>query len=135
MKYIFTIAIFFFIAVSCSKEEVRLDHLQGKWNECYDDPDFIMDGWVKYEFTETNTYVRTSYDALLHNTSVERGVYALGLSEDNILTLNPQMSDFSGVSYTIVKLTRTEMAWQKVGTTYSKGTLGTNYRHFKRAEQ
>lgn len=132
MRHFFAIAIIFLVAVSCSKEEVQLDRLQGKWYECYNDPGFIMDGSIKYEFTETNTYIRTSYDALTHNTSVEQGVYALGISGNNVLTLNPQMSDFSSVSYTIVKLTPTEMAWQKVGTTYSKGAFGSDYRHFKR---
>lgn len=30
-----------------------------------------MVGWIKYKFTETNTYMKTSYDTLSHNTSVE----------------------------------------------------------------
>lgn len=132
MRHIFAVAIIFLVAVSCSKEDVQLDHLQGKWNEYYNDPEFIIDGSTEYEFTGTNTYVKTSCDALTHNTSVEQGIYALEFSGNNVLTLNPQMSDFSGVSYTIVKLTPTEMAWQKVGTTFSKGTLGSDYRHFKR---
>lgn len=133
MRPIFTIAIISFIGISCSKEEIQLDRLQGKWNECYNDSEFIMDGSIEYEFSEANTYVETSYDALLHKTSVKKGIYGLEISgNNNVLTLNPQMSDFSGVSYTIVKLTTSEMAWQKIGTTYSKGTLGSDYRHFKR---
>ena len=49
-----------------------------------------------------------------------------------IITLNPDDSDDSNVSYVIVKLTSSEMAWQKVGTTYSEGTWGSDYRHFVR---
>lgn len=94
-----------------------------------------MVGWIEYKFTETNTYMKTSFDALSHNTSVERGIYAPDLSEDNTLTLNPQISNISSVNYIIVNQTRSEMAWQKVGTTYSKGIWGTNYRHFKHIEQ
>ncbi|KGL49946.1 hypothetical protein HQ34_01885 [Porphyromonas cangingivalis] len=65
--------------------------------------------------------MKTSYDALSHNTSVKQGIYTLDLSEDNTLTLNPQISNISSVNYIIVNQTRSEMAWQKVGTTYSKG--------------
>ncbi len=49
-----------------------------------------------------------------------------------IITINPDDSDDSNVSYVIVKLTSSEMAWQKVGTTYSEGTWGSDYRHFVR---
>ncbi len=42
------------------------------------------------------------------------------------------MSDFSNVTYKLVKLTSKEMEWQKEGTTYSVGTWGSDYRHFVR---
>ncbi|KGN75447.1 hypothetical protein HQ47_01835 [Porphyromonas macacae] len=132
MKHIFIITIISLIVISCSKEEIRLNHLQGKWNECYDNSEFCMDGRIEYDFLGENAYVQTSYDILSHKMSVSKGYYALGIFGENVLTLNPQMSDFSGESYTIVKLTSKEMVWQKVGTTYSKGTFGTEHRRFKR---
>ena len=51
------------------------------------------------------------------------GKYIQKLTGDNsiIITINPDDSDDSNVSYVIVKLTSSEMAWQKVGTTYSEG--------------
>lgn len=48
-----------------------------------------------------------------------------------LYTSNP---DESNVTYVIVKLTSDEMAWQKVGTTYSEGTWGSDYRHFVRVQ-
>jgi hypothetical protein len=44
------------------------------------------------------------------------------------------MSDFSNVTYKLVKLTSKEMEWQKEGTTYSVGTWGSDYRHFVRGK-
>ena len=134
MKRIFIIAIITLVIMSCSNEEIQFDRLQGKWNECYEGTDFVMDGRVEYEFAKANAYVETSYDALSGKVSVKKGYYAVGLVEDNVLTLNPQMSDFSNVSYTIVKLSAQEMVWQRVGTSLSKSShsYGSDYRRFKR---
>ena len=68
---------------------------------------------------------------LLHDYS---GSYAIDLINNGTITLNPQMSDFSNITYTLVKLTSKEMAWQKEGTTYSVGTWGSDYRHFVRVK-
>ena len=46
------------------------------------------------------------------------------------ITIIPAMSDFSNVTYKLVKLTSDEMEWQREGTTYSVGTWGVDYRHF-----
>ncbi len=50
------------------------------------------------------------------------------------ITINPAMSDYSNVTYKLVKLTSKEMEWQKEGTTYSTGTWGSDYRHFVRGK-
>lgn len=62
------------------------------------------------------------------------GTYILNLEEGTI-TLDPIMSDFSSVTYTIVKLNSKEMEWQKVGTTYSRNQWGNEYRHFVRVNK
>lgn len=36
------------------------------------------------------------------------------------------------MSYTITELDGKEMSWQKVGTTYTPGSNGSDYKHFKR---
>ena len=50
------------------------------------------------------------------------------------ITINPAMSDFSNVTYKLVKLTSEEMEWQREGTTYSVGTWGVDYRHFVKSK-
>ena len=42
------------------------------------------------------------------------------------------MSDFTNVTYRIVKLTSREMEWQKIGTAPNPGTWASDYRHFVR---
>ena len=50
------------------------------------------------------------------------------------ITFNPMMSDFTNVTYRIVKLTSREMEWQKVGTAPNPGTWASDYRHFVRVK-
>ena len=36
---------------SCSKDEdINITNLIGTWDECYDNPHFIMDGTIEYTF-------------------------------------------------------------------------------------
>lgn len=52
--------------------------------------------------------------------------------EKDVMTFNPQMSDYSGESFNIVKLTKNEMEWQRLGTTFQKGTVGSDFKHLIR---
>ena len=63
-----------------------------------------------------------------------KGNYLQKFTGDVTITLNQENSDDSNATYVIVKLTSDEMAWQKVGTTYSEGTWGSDYRHFVRVK-
>lgn len=117
--------------ISCDKLDLTVDNLWGDWYESYDSETFSMDGTVKYSFYEDGVHGELFvYDALSGKDSSTEITYML---EGGILTINPIMSDPAHiVSYKIVKLSRKEMEWQKVGTTYSKGTWGSDYRHFIR---
>jgi hypothetical protein len=116
----------------CGCEKIDQDNLEGTWTESYDPSVFAMDGTVTYTFDGKGGYILHVYDALSGESHDTSGRYAIDLINKNTITLNPQMSDFSNVSYEFVKLTSKEMSWQKEGTVYSKGTWGTDYRHFKR---
>ena len=114
---------------SCSKDEdINITNLVGTWDECYDNPYFIMDGIVKYTFYENGTYQVYSYDALSHMEHTRTGTYIL---QDDWLILNTEHSE-NALRYHIVKFKKNEMAWQKEGTEYSEGSLGSDYKHFKR---
>ena len=102
----------------------------GTWSECYDDPNFIMDGTVEYTFNEDGTYQVYSYDALSGNEVTRTHEYII---KDGVITLNTAATDSANsISYTITELDDKEMSWQKVGTTYTPGSNGSDYKHFKR---
>ena len=94
MKRILTIMAAIVCLAACEKP-VDTSKIIGTWSECYDDPNFIMDG--------------------------------------NVITLNTAATDSAhSPSYTITELDDMEMSWQKVGTTYTPGSNGSDYKHFKR---
>ena len=118
----------------CGCEKIDVNKLEGTWSEQYDPTVFTMDGSVEYTFVGSNHYQMHVYDALSGESHDYSGSYAIDLINNGTITLNPQMSDFSNITYTLVKLTSKEMAWQKEGTTYSVGTWGSDYRHFVRVK-
>lgn len=117
------------LLASCSKDEdINVTNLAGTWDECYDNPHFIMDGTVEYTFYENGTYQVYSYDALSHMEHTRTNTYVL---QDDLLILNTEHSE-NALRYHIVEFKKNEMAWQMEGTEYSEGTSGSDYKHFKR---
>ena len=114
----------------CEKEEVDTIKLFGTWYECYDDENFVMDGIVVFTFNTDGTYQVYTYDALSRIEYTRTHEYTIS---DNVITLNTADTDSSySPSYKITKLNGAEMAWQKVGTLYSPGSNGSDYKHFRR---
>ena len=114
---------------SCEKP-VDTSKIIGTWSECYDDPNFIMDGIVEYTFKADGTYQVYAYDALSGIKVTSTHEYTI---EGNVITLNTAATDRTdSPSYTITKLNSKEMSWQKVGTSYTPGSNSSDYMHFKR---
>ena len=122
------------LAGLCACEKVNVNNLKGTWSERYDPEVFAMDGTVMYTFDGNNGYQVYAHDILSNEAREYSGHYAIDLINKGTITINPEMSDYSNVTYKIVKLTSTEMEWQKEGTTYSVGTWGSDYRHFVRTK-
>ena len=122
---------------SCEKlnQERTIDYskLDGAWTEQYDPTVFAMDGSVTYTFDGNGNYQKHVY-VLGCESQHYTGTYAIDLINKGTITINPEMSDYSNVTYKLVKLTSKEMEWQKEGTTYSVGTWGSDYRHFVRGK-
>ena len=114
-----------------SCEKIDVIKLEGTWCEQYDPTVFAMDGSVTFTFDGNNGYQLHVYDALSGELHDYSGHY---LINKGTITINPSMSDYSNVTYKLVKLTSKEMEWQKEGTTYSVGTWGADYRHFVRGK-
>ena len=122
------------VAGLCGCEKIDINKLEGTWSEQYDPTVFAMDGSVEYTFNGNGHYQLHVYDALSGESNDYDGTYAIDLINKGTITINPAMSDFSNVTYKLVKLTAKEMEWQKEGTTYSVGTWGSDYRHFVRVK-
>ena len=123
------------VAVLGGCEKINLNRLEGTWAEQYDPTVFAMDGSLEFTFDGNGKYQLHTYDALSGKTEDHSGGYLLDaeyIEEKNTITFNPYMSDFTNVTYKIVKLT--EMAWQKIGTAPNPGTWGSDYRHFVRVK-
>ena len=129
MKRILTIMAAIVCLAACEKP-VDTSKIIGTWSECYDDPNFIMDGTVEYTFKADGTYQVYAYDALSGNEVTRTHEYTL---DGNVITLNTAATDSAhSPSYTITELDGKEMSWQKVGTSYTPGSNGSDYKHFKR---
>ena len=129
MKRILTIMAAIVCLTACEKP-INTSMIIGTWSECYDDPNFIMDGTVEYTFNEDGTYQVYSYDALSGNEVTRTHEYII---KNGVITLNTAETDSANsTSYTITELDDKEMSWQKVGTTYTPGSNGSDYKRFKR---
>ena len=130
MKSVFTLlAVTALFTISCSKDEViEVPQLtEGYWGECYDNPNFSMDSSVKYKFELDGTYTLKVNHALVDTTVIYTHNYQL---QNNVLTLQTDSPVAEQHSYNIILLNEKEMAWQRVGTSYSEGTLSGDYKHF-----
>ena len=129
MKRILTIMATIVCLAACEKH-IYTSMIIGTWDECYDDSNFVMDGIVEYTFKADGTYQVYAYDALSDTEVTRTHEYTL---DGNVITLNTTATDSANsTSYTITELDDKEMSWQKVGTTYTYGSNGSDYMHFKR---
>ena len=118
-------------------EKIDMDRLEGTWAEQYDPTVFAMDGSLQITFDGNGKYQVQTYDALSGKSEAFSGGYLLNdecFQEKNTITFNPYMSDFTNVTYRIVKLTSTEMTWQKIGDAPNPGVWAPSYRHFVRVK-
>lgn len=135
---IVTIVLSLFAMTSCDKDELEIskENVLGQWVEDYSDyPYFAPDGYLTYTFNADGTVDIHVYDVFagesdMHSTYIVAEDYGDG--KDDVLCINPHISDFSSESYKIVKLTKNEMDWQRVGTTFQKGTVGSDFKHLVR---
>ena len=93
------------VAGLCACEKIDVNKLEGTWTEQYDPAVFAMDGSVEYTFDGNGRYQLHVYDALSGESHDYTGTYAIDLVNKGTITFDPQMSDYSSVTYKLVKLT------------------------------
>ena len=142
MKKISLLIIAILALAGCTKSQVYEANILGTWGECYDASKYAFDGVLRYTFDGGNTYTlyTSNPDGSSQNTITgnyvlaTKGNYVQKFTGDVTITISQEESDDSNATYVIVKLTSDEMEWQRVGTTYSEGTWGSDYRHFVRVK-
>lgn len=137
---IVAIVLSLFAMTSCDKDELEIskENVLGQWVEDYSDyPYFAPDGYLTYTFRADGIVDIHVYDVFAGDTDVH-GSYTVAVDHGegrDVLCINPHISDFSSESYKIVKLTKNEMDWQRVGTTFQKGTVGSDFKHLIRRKE
>ena len=132
MKRIFSILIAIICLCGCLNEKDYAENaidpslIVGSWYESYEIyPYLAWDGGATYTFNEDESYLLEAYDVEAGHSSY---TYNYTISDGVITTT----TTYGSTSYKIVRLDKSIMEWQKVGTEFSEGTLFTDYKRFKR---
>lgn len=129
-----------FVLSSCSSDDIDDKDLSytdilGSWTEDYSQyPYFAPEGYSTYTFGPDRKLSIHVYDVFAGDWDIEKHYFVGGEFGKNVIAINPFMSDYSGASYKIVKLTKNEMEWQRKGTTFTPGTVGSDFKHFVRTK-
>lgn len=130
----FAILFALFTCVSCGNDELEIteDNIIGEWVEDYSDyPYFATEGGMTWTFRSDHRVDIHVYDVFAGDTIFSKSYFVGSIDGiDNVIMLNSHMSDFSGEDYEITKLTKTKMEWQKIGTKFTPGTVGSDFRSF-----
>ena len=132
-KILFWSALIFSLCFySCSDDnDFVQSELIGTWCETSNDPNFVMEGSVKYTFNNNNTYTWIIYHALSDmQTQTGTDIYALDADQRKLTISYTTDNGTHSTTYDIIKLNSKELSLQREGTTFSRGTLGSDYRHF-----
>ena len=132
-KWIIILAALTMTLSGCMKDSLekglnRKEWLIGTWYEYYDPQIFSMDGSSVVTFSAGGAALWHTYDVLSGGSWYSDYRYTY---EKNVLTL---ASDTETESYEVIFLSKDEMAWQRVGTTYSRGSWASDYKHFLRSK-
>ena len=99
MKRILTIMAAIVCLTACEKP-INTSMIIGTWSECYDDPNFIMDGTVEYTFNEDGTYYSIEEGYECKSTyNYKDGMLTIGVGEEG--------------SYKVIKLTTSTLVLER----------------------
>lgn len=122
------------ILTGCSKLEVNDENLLGEWLETYEDyPYFMQDGFVEWTFRPDSKVDIHIYDVFAGDSNVSMSFELKDEEGRTVISVNTEMDESRMYpDYVVTKLTRNEMEWQMVGTEFTPGTVGSDFRHFTR---
>ena len=131
------LAIVCLFILSCSKMEISQGSILGTWTESYEGyPYYASDGFLDWTFNANNTADIHVYDVFAGTNDYSR---SFSVENGNIILGPFEPVEGEGINnpeeqYSITKLTATEMEWQRAGTSFAKGTVGSDFKHFTRTK-
>ena len=123
------------LAVNCSKLEVNEANILGEWTETYDDyPYYVEEGFLCWDFKYDGLVVIRVYDVFAgdHTNSTKYQITHNEKDGSSIISFPTSEYTMDVQSFVVTKLTKKEMEWQRLGTTFQAGTVGFDFKHFTR---
>lgn len=124
------------ILTGCSKTELEVSNetILGEWTETYENyPYFMQDGFVEWSFRPDSKVDIHVYDVFAGDSNLSRSFELKEMDGQTIISIEAgTLESHRYPDYIITKLTRNEMEWQMVGTEFTPGTVGSDFRHFTR---
>ncbi|MCQ2138990.1 MAG: hypothetical protein MJZ09_01290 [Bacteroidales bacterium] len=135
MKKISLFIIAIFASAGCTKIDVNMASIAGEWVETYEDyPHYAEEGFVSWNFNTDGSVDIRFYDVFAGNHSTTTK-YQISLNEKDgasIITFPSSEYTMDIQAFVVTKLTKIEMEWQRLGTTFQEGTVGSDFKHFVR---
>ena len=133
-KFILTLILAAVAFSGCNKLEIDNESILGTWSEEYSAyPYFASEGVVTYTF-KADGFVDIHYYDVFAGSHDVTTTYAIGKSDGSVLYIDFPDSDESYKNFNVVKFTKNEMEWQKVGSSFSKGSVGSDFKHLVRCK-
>jgi len=135
MKRLSILLVIISMFLSCSKVDINEQNILGTWNDDYSDyPYYMNEGYSSYSFGPDGKVSIHIYDVFAGDSYMIKSYILDYDGQKNVIVLFDQDENPSDTfhQYRITKLTKKEMEWQKVGTTFTPGTVGSEFKHFLR---
>ena len=135
MKKILLFIISILAFVGCSKLYVNEANILGTWADDYSAyPYYAPEGGETYIFKADGTLDIHFYDVFAgdHDTATK---YQITYNENDgtsIISFPSSEYTMDIQAFAVTKLTKKEMEWQRLGTTFQEGTVGSDFKHFVR---
>lgn len=135
MKKISLVIMAILAFAGCTKLEINENNILGTWVDDYSAyPYYCPEGGETYTFKADGTLDIHFYDVFAgeQNTATRFQITQDEKDGPSIILFSSSEFTMDVQSFVVTKLTKKEMEWQRLGTTFQEGTVGSDFKHFVR---
>lgn len=135
MKKISFFILVILVLAGCSKSVVNQANILGTWVDDYSAfPYYAPEGGETYTFKADGTLDIHSYDIFAgdHDTATKYQIAKSEKDGTSIISFPSSEYTMDVQTFVVTKLTKKEMEWQRLGTAFQEGTVGSDFKHFVR---